>query len=49
MITTVVVSVIIAAIVIWDIRYIIKRKKAGGCIGCPASGGKCTCHCNEQK
>ncbi|MCR4704433.1 MAG: FeoB-associated Cys-rich membrane protein [Lachnospiraceae bacterium] len=47
--TTAVVTVVIAAIVIFDIRYIIKKKKEGACIGCPASGGKCTCHCNDKK
>ncbi|WP_026666107.1 FeoB-associated Cys-rich membrane protein [Butyrivibrio sp. FC2001] len=38
--TNIIIVLIIAAIIIFDIRYIIKKKKQGGCIGCP-SGSSC--------
>jgi hypothetical protein len=48
-----VIIAVIAAILIFDIRYIIKKKKQGTCIGCPASGSchskKCTCHSAAKK
>ncbi|WP_081675979.1 FeoB-associated Cys-rich membrane protein [Butyrivibrio sp. AC2005] len=45
--TNVIIILIIAAILIFDIRYIIKKKKQGGCIGCPSAGAchKKSCSC----
>ncbi len=50
--TNVIIVLIIAAIIIFDIRYIIKKKKQGGCIGCPSGsschGSSCTCETAEK-
>ncbi|MCR5145311.1 MAG: FeoB-associated Cys-rich membrane protein [Lachnospiraceae bacterium] len=45
---SIIVAIIIVAIIVLDLRYIIKKKKQGTCIGCPESGnGKCSCHCHD--
>lgn len=48
MITNIIVTLILVAVLGGAVAYLIKAKKNGQkCIGCP--GGCQTCHCNDQK
>ena len=45
---SILIAVIIAVVLVLDIRFIVKKKKRGACIGCPES--KCPkCSCHEEK
>ena len=43
MLPSIIIVIVIAALVVLDVRYIFKKKKQGGCIGCSSSG----CGCNS--
>ncbi len=47
MIASIVIGLIIAVLIVLDVRYIVKKKSQGACIGCSASGcnGGCS-KCN---
>lgn len=48
---TILVVLVLAALLILDVRYLIHKKKAGGCAGCPSAGGcaSCSCACSAPK
>ncbi|SEI72097.1 Virus attachment protein p12 family protein [Lachnospiraceae bacterium A10] len=45
---SILIAVIIAVVLVLDIRFILKKKKQGTCIGCPESKcAKCSCHAEK--
>ncbi len=50
MLPSIIIVLVIAALVVLDIRYIFKKKKQGGCIGCSESGCGCgSANCPNAK
>ncbi|WP_035773302.1 FeoB-associated Cys-rich membrane protein [Butyrivibrio sp. VCD2006] len=41
MLPSIIIVIVIAALVVLDVRYIFRKKKQGECIGCSSSGCGC--------
>ncbi len=45
MVASIFIGLIIAVLIVLDVRYIIRKKRQGGCIGCSESD--CNCGCSK--
>lgn len=47
--STIVVCIILAVLVFLAVRYLVKHKNSGGCMGCSGDCSKCRSKCSNKR